>query len=68
MNNFHEWFSNKVTVAKLPSNDDIQAGLLDHFEYRINVSDLYRPEIDAAFKRFGVESFGSHRVRRSACL
>jgi protein tyrosine/serine phosphatase len=56
-NNFQEWFSNKVTISKFPTIEGIQTGLLGNYRYRINVSDLYHPEIDATFKRLGIESF-----------
>jgi len=57
MGGFHEWFSSKLTIRKFPTVEEVQTGLFDNFKYRLNVSDLFRPEIDAAFKQIGVENF-----------
>ena len=57
MRGFHEWFASKLTISKFPTVEEIQTGRFDTFRYRLNVSDLFRPEIDAAFKKIGVESF-----------
>ncbi len=57
MDNFQEWFSNKVKISKFPVIDDIQAGRYDSCRYRINVSDIFRPEVDTAFKHRGMDSF-----------
>lgn len=48
MDNFQGWFSSKVTISKFPTVEDVQSGLYDDFEYRINVSDLFRPDVDKA--------------------
>ncbi len=57
MDNFTGWLSNKVVISKFPTVDDIQAGLYDNFRYRINVSDIFNPEVDAVFKQRGLSSF-----------
>jgi len=51
------WFAKKVMISKFPTAGDIQAGKYDNYKYRINVSDIFRPDIDTAFKHQGVESF-----------
>ena len=51
------WFAKKVMISKFPTAGDIQAGKYDNYGYRINVSDIFRPEIDAVFKHQGVENF-----------
>jgi protein tyrosine/serine phosphatase len=57
VNNFQNWFSEKVTISKYPTADDIQAGRYDNFQYRLNVSDIFRPEVDVLFKHAGVDCF-----------
>ena len=57
MEGFQEWFSNKLAIRKFPTVEEILSGSFDNFQYRINTSDIFRPEIDAAFKQLGVESF-----------
>ncbi len=57
MDNFQNWFSTKVTISKYPTVDELQAGSYDNYSYRLNVSDIFRPEIDALFKQAGVDSF-----------
>ena len=57
MKGFQEWFSSKLAIRKFPTVEEILSGSFDAFKYRINTSDIFRPEIDAAFKQLGVESF-----------
>jgi protein-tyrosine phosphatase len=44
-------------VAKFPTLQDIRSGTFDDYACRINVSDLYRPEIDDALLQTGVKTF-----------
>ena len=57
MDNFTDWLSNKVTISKFPTVEDIQAGLYDGYQWRVNVSDIFRPEVDGVFKQRGLSSF-----------
>lgn len=57
MDNFRDWFSNKVTISGFPTVEEVQDGRFDDCRYRLNVSDIFRPEIDALFKHAGVDSF-----------
>lgn len=57
MRDFQDYFSSKVTISRFPNLQDLQAGMFDDCKYRINVSDIYHPEIDNAFKDMGVENF-----------
>ena len=50
MHNVLKWLESKVKVSPFPSVKDVEGGLYDSFEYRINVSDLYRPEVEEAFR------------------
>lgn len=51
-----DWLYNKVMVSKYPEFVSIHAGEFDTCKFRINVSDIYRPEVDDAFLRLGVQS------------
>ncbi len=57
MEGFQEWFSNKVTISRYPTVEEIQDGRFDSCKWRINVSDIFRPEIDALFKDAEVDNF-----------
>jgi hypothetical protein len=57
MDNFQDWHSGKLTVTRFPTVKDIQAGLYDGYQWRINVSDIFSPEVDTAFKHKGLHSF-----------
>ncbi len=57
MRGFHEWFTGKLTISKFPTVEEIQTGRFGTFKYRINVSDLFRPEIDTEFKKLSIDSF-----------
>ena len=57
MRDFHDWFSRKLTVSRFPTVEAIQAGRFDNCKYRINVSDIYRPEIDNLFITMGAQNF-----------
>ncbi len=54
---FQEWFSRKMAIAAFPTVEKIETGLFDNLTYCINVSDIFRPEIDAAFRQIGVAGF-----------
>ena len=51
-----DWFYKKVTVSRFPELANIQAGEFDFCRFRINVSDIYKPEVDDAFLRMGVQN------------
>ena len=51
-----DWFYNKVTVSKFPELASIHAGEFDTYKFRINVSDIYKPEVDEAFLRIGIQN------------
>ncbi len=57
MRDFHQYFFGKVHVTNFPDLKDIRLGILDDYAYRINVSDLYRSDIDDAFLQAGVKTF-----------
>ncbi len=57
MDNFTDWLSTKVTISKFPTIDDIQAGLYDGYQWRINVCDIFHPEVDIEFQHKGLHSF-----------
>jgi hypothetical protein len=57
MDNFQEWLKSKLTISKFPTAEDVQAGLYDSYQWRINVSDIFHPEIDIAFRHKGLHSF-----------
>jgi len=57
MDNYIGWLSNKVTISRFPTIEDIQAGFYDGYQWRVNVSDIFRPEVDAVFKQRGLSSF-----------
>ena len=57
MEHFQEWLSSKVQISKFPTVDEIQAGKFDACKYRVNVSDIYRPEIDLMFNKMGTVNF-----------
>lgn len=51
------WLSSKLAISKFPSVEDVQDGLYDSYQWRINVCDIFRPEVDAVFKQRGLSSF-----------
>ncbi len=56
MQSSKDWFYNKVTVSRFPELADIHAGKFNDCKIRINVSDIYRPEVDDAFFRLGIHN------------
>jgi len=57
MNFSQEWFYTKMKVAKFPTMKEVHAGNYDDFTFRINVSDIFQPEIDNAFTSKGVKNY-----------
>lgn len=57
MENFHDWFSSKVLISRFPTVEDFRAARFDNYRYRINVSDIYHPEIDLMFNKIGTANF-----------
>ncbi len=53
---FQNWFYSKLTVSSFPTLEDIHSDGYDSCKYRINVSDIYKPEIDTACLELGVKS------------
>ncbi len=51
------WLSSKLAISKFPSVEDVQDGLYDSYQWRINVCDIFLPEIDIAFQHKGLSSF-----------
>jgi len=50
------WFYRKLTVSRFPTLEYIHSSRFDICKCRINVSDIYKPEIDEACLELGVQN------------